>query len=665
MIDLNAQVTLTTLLILAHLMALGLLLHRFIPNLILARASMVLGVTLVMFFIEHFVGFGALGFAWPVTSAASVYVIWRVRRRLLSDRATWQGEIVFLFGFAWAFLWRYGFPNISPSSERLTNLYFIANYLPGTRLPPVDSWYPPLSFDFYYGLQHYGAALLARWFDLSPALGYHFGFCIVVGLGLSLVWAFASTVLQSVALRALIVATVAIGGTGGTVFAQLTVETPPDTPAYIETNDRLWGGARFAGDFDQRANTTLGRWLFPKADNGIEPRSLPSENFGYQIGLGDYHPPLGGFFLLLLAIALMGVIETSTGRTSLIYQALLGLTVAAQLATNAWVFPLQGLLVLCWMLWRLEQRRAISWLAVVGGGFGGLMLLYPYLQGLSTGLGVISPALTRASDFTPVGSFVATFWPVLLLLGFGLAQARARSLSTVFVVALSLMLFFSEVFFIDDPSAGRFERTNTTMKWWGYLITAAFAGLAPLVLASGKFATRAVVVAALLLVNVHLVDQYRYWNAQDSTHRGDLSGEGVYAKDSRVAGMIDYLKSAERGIVLENVTCTAYCDTAAISMFAAKPVLLGWPMHQQTWRGTASGVWLLRDQIVSFYGGSKADALPWLQSSDVRYVLLTPADVRSGSRWSALHDLLQADFQWVEFGREGDSPVGLWVRLAR
>jgi len=664
MIDLNAQIILTTLLVLVHLMALGLAISRFIPDLILARAAMVLGVTLVMFFIEHFVGLGALGLAWPISSGASLYVIGRSRHRLLSERPIWQGEIVFLAGFAWAFLWRYGFPNISPSSERLTNLYFIANYLPGTRLPPVDSWYPPLAFDFYYGLQHYGAALLARWFDLSPALGYHFGFCIVVALGISLVWAFASAVLKSTALRVLIVATVAIGGTGGTVFAQWVVDTPPDTPAYIETNDRMWGGARFAGDFDQRANTPLGRSLFPKADNGLEPRSLPSENFGYQIGLGDYHPPLGGFFLLLLAIALMGAIEVSAGRTAVIYQALLGLTVSAQLATNAWVFPLQGLLVLCWMLWRLEQRRAMSWLAVIGGGFGGLLLLYPYLQGLSTGLGVISPALTRASDFTPVGSFVATFWPVLLLLGFGLAQARARSLSTVFVVALAVMLFVSEVFFIDDPSADRYERTNTTLKWWGYLITAAFAGLAPLVLAAGQFVTRAVIVGALLLVNVHLVDQYRYWITQDSTHRGELSGDGVYAKDPRVAGLINYLKSAERGIVLENVTCTAYCDTAAISMFAAKPVLLGWPMHQQTWRGTASGVWLLRDQIARFYGGDTPNPLPWLRASSVRYVLLTPADVRAGSRWSLLQNALQADFQWVEFGREGDSPVGLWVRRA-
>ena len=655
---------LTTLLVLVHLLALGLAVARWVPELIIARAVMVLGVTLVAFFVEHFVGFGSLGFLWPLSTAASAYVIWRARHRVI-DRVLIQGEIVFLAGFAWAFLWRYGFPNISPSSERLTNLYFIVNYMPGSRLPPLDSWYPPLSFDFYYGLQHYGAALLARWFDLSPALGYHFGFCILVGLGVSLTWSFASSVLQSTALRCLIVATVAIGGTGATVLSHLAVETPAGTPSYLETHERLWSGARFAGDFDQRANTPLGRWLFPKAEGGLEPRSLPSENFGYQVGLGDYHPPLGGFFLLLLAIALIGAIEGSSGRTSRVYQALLGLTISAQLATNAWVFPLQGLLVACWMLWRFEQRKPTDGWAIIGGGMLGAVLLFPYLGGLSSAAGAISPALTRAQDLTPITAFVATFWPVLLLLAFGLYQARSRSLITVFVVALSIMLMVSEVFFIDDPSADRYERTNTTMKWWGYLTTAAFAGLAPLVLASGKWILRAVVVGALLLVNVHLIDQYRYWISQDASHRGEFSGDGVYAKDPRLAGLINYLTTAERGIVLENVTCNAYCDSTAISMFAAKPVLLGWPMHQQTWRGAASGVWLLRDQIVRFYGGNDPDPLPWLQSSNVRYVLLTPADVRAGSRWDTLHAALAREFQWVEFGREGDSPVGVWVRLTR
>ena len=49
-----------------------------------------------------------------------------------------------------------------PSSEMVTDLYFIANYLDGSTLPPLDHWYPPHVFNIYYAFQHYGAALLGR-----------------------------------------------------------------------------------------------------------------------------------------------------------------------------------------------------------------------------------------------------------------------------------------------------------------------------------------------------------------------------------------------------------------------------------------------------------------------------------------------------------------------
>lgn len=664
MIDLGAHPIVATGLILGHLLALGLAFSRFFPSLVVARTFAVLGLTLVFFFFEHFVGLGSLDGIWPLSTLASAVLLWRTRHRWV-DRSVLIADVAFLAGFAWAFFWRYSFPSLTPSSEKITDLYFIANYMSGVRLPPPDAWNPSLAFDFYYGLQHYGAALLARYFDLSPALSYQLGFCVLVGLGVSLCWDFSSRVLHSNLLRCLVVATVAIGGTGASPFTHLAYDTPADVPDYVDANNRLWGGARFAGDFDQRSNTAIGTALFEKSPEEIEARSLPSENFGYQVALGDYHPPLGGFVLLLLAIALIGAIETSNHRPTAIWQGALGLSVSAQLATNSWVFPLQGLLVAGWMLWRVEQRRAPHWGALFAGGLAGLLLLYPFLGGITSGPGVTRFAWVRPGDFTPWPAFLATFWPVLILLAAGLLQARSRSLTSVFVSVLAVMLLISEVLFVDDPSSGRFERTNTTMKWWGYIVTASFAGLAPLVLsAAGRWA-RAGIVITLLIVNVHVVDQYRYWATQDRSLQGDLSGQGVYARDPRLKSLIEKLASVPRGIVLENVLCDAYCDTSALSMFAAQPVLLGWPIHQQTWRGPTSGLWLLRDKIVTFYAGGLSDPLPWLTAENVRYVLWTPADARRGVDWSSINASMAPRYDWIEVGREGVSPVGLWRLRSR
>ena len=53
-----------------------------------------------------------------------------------------------------------------------------------------------------------------------------------------------------------------------------------------------------------------GQWGFLRDfAGGLPPQharqDLPLENLGYQYYVGDYHPPLGGFLLLAMALALM------------------------------------------------------------------------------------------------------------------------------------------------------------------------------------------------------------------------------------------------------------------------------------------------------------------------------------------------------------------------
>src|SRR5579871_6828426 len=138
-----------------NLAGLALAVRRFAGSWLLARVASPVCLFVVLFWLEHFVGLGQPHWLYPFTTGLSLWLIARDRAFL---RSRWRTEAVFAGAFLYALAWRYAFPNIDASSEKITDLSFVANYLPGTRLPPIDRWLPPSRFDIYYALQHYAAA---------------------------------------------------------------------------------------------------------------------------------------------------------------------------------------------------------------------------------------------------------------------------------------------------------------------------------------------------------------------------------------------------------------------------------------------------------------------------------------------------------------------------
>lgn len=666
--------SLALLLVLINLAGLTAACGRWIPGHALARAAGIVAVVLALFFIEHFVGLGRLGWAWPFTTGAALLVLHRGRKTLRAN-GFWRAEGVFLAGFCYALFWRLSFPSIVPSSERITNLYFIQNYMGGEQLPPLDMWFPPLRFDFYYALQHFGAALLGRIFDLSAGFSFNLAFCVLMALPISLAWDFASRFLKQRSAKLLIVATLAIGGTGATPFVHLVHEPQENTPLYVEINDRTWGSARFIGGYDQNANTELGRALFshtpPAGNPDFRARELPSENYGYQFALGDFHPPSGGFFLLLFALALIGRLEvpgkrqeadTGAGEARLL-TALLGLTVPLQLATNAWVSPLQGLMVLAWTAWRHTRGRKPDWASLCAGGLLGGLLLYPFLTGLSQQTAVTAIRLVETADHTPWPQFLAALWPVLLFIGLGVFRSEWRRPTAALAISALAILLMSEMVFVDDPTGDHYQRTNTTMKWWGYLNTLNVAGLGVLLLSSTSRVARAAVIFTCLALNLYAYDLLRYWSTTPKSEFGQLRGDGVYARDPPTRQMLRYLASAPQGVVLESIACGAYCDSGIHALFAGKLLLLGWPMHVQVWRGNVAGMWARKGEIDRFYSGQLEKPAQWLTANNVQYVVWARGDSLHAGAWQAVNSALTDSYGWKEFGRINGEPVGIWVKF--
>jgi len=667
---------LTLLLLLLNLAGLTALLSRFISAFALARAAGILLFCLLFFFAEHFVGLGKLTWLWPLSSGAALFLLYRERQRL-AEQSFWRAELVFVVALAYGLAWKWTFPVIFPTSERVTDLYFIGNYLPGSQLPPLDHWFPPNRFDFYYAFQHYAAALMGRIFGLGPGLTYNLAFALLMALPITLAWDFAARFLAHQWQRWLIIITFTLGGTGATPFVQLSYQAPAnaDSEAMSQfVNDRMAASQRFIGLFDQRLNTELGQALFPKAETpGWVPRELQSEDFGYQYFVSDYHPPLGGFFLLLLAIAAIGASEARRPQAAagaaenagdaFATQALLALTVPLMLATNTWTFPLQVALLFGWIAWRYLNHRPPLWKALLLGGFAGCLLLYPFLTGFA-GKALATPIRwVTAEDHTPLRQFLALHWPLLLLGGLALWQKENRRLGLLFAAVFLGLLLISEFIYVDDPTTGAYERANTTMKWWGWIWSGAVVTLGVALLTSRRTWVRGLVVATCLVLNLYAFDVARYWIHSGKDDRGKLAAHGLYTRDVTVRDIFRYLEKAPYGIVLENSYGDAYTDSGIYAVFAAKPSLLGWPSHLLTWHGNVAQAWILQGQIRQFYAGTLPDAAALLSANQVDYIVWNYKDhEQQPAAWQLANASINQRYAWIEFQNNPDVHVGLWVR---
>ena len=127
--------------VLVNIGALTLLVLRYIPFPATARATGIIGVCLVFFSLEHFVGLGSLYPLFLPLTALSLFVIW-TERAWFSDETFRTSEIVFLCALLYGALWRLSFPEVVEDNDRLADLHRVANYLAGAKLPPIDYWLP-------------------------------------------------------------------------------------------------------------------------------------------------------------------------------------------------------------------------------------------------------------------------------------------------------------------------------------------------------------------------------------------------------------------------------------------------------------------------------------------------------------------------------------------
>jgi hypothetical protein len=281
-----------------NLMGAGLAARRFIGDYAIARAASVLAICLVCFCLEYFVGWGPHLPLLPLTTALSLWLIWRNRALV---RENWSVEALFGLGFFYCLLWRYTFPDVDFSEDKMPNYALIVAYMRGTRLPPPDLWMSPYRANFYYSFQHYGAGLMGRLLGVGPGVSYHLAFCTLVGFMTLLMGSCIGRLCGWPVGRWVVHALPLIGGSGVVAFVHILVNEP-----YSLDIVRFLGGSIVHNSLTPLGHAVSGMMT----TQGVVPRDLPMEPLSYFLTKGDFHPPLSGFLLLAFAAALIAVLET-------------------------------------------------------------------------------------------------------------------------------------------------------------------------------------------------------------------------------------------------------------------------------------------------------------------------------------------------------------------
>ena len=638
-------------LVLVNLAGLALLTRGFFKSWVLARTACLMLVA-VPFFIEHFFGLGSLQWVWPVTTLVSGFAIVRHRRVLLTN---WATEFVFHGVFFYTLAWRYAFPDIDASSEKITDVTFVSNYLHGGRLPPMDRWLPPFAFDIYYALQHYAAALMGRMTGIPAGTAYNLAICILIagavtagaGAGFLLVGRRRMPAL-------LLTAALLVGGTGVSPFIRLIMPSPA-----LHSSIRFMGSALTPRD----ATRPLGQWLIRKSHGSQEDAlDLPVELLSYLAGLGDFHPPFSGYLLLMLALLSIALAEADEAVAAA--HVVLGASVPLTIASNAWDLPLQAFLVGAWVCYRVWEQRPVAWKPLFAGAGGSLLLIEPFLIRFAPHTVDLHNAIrfVPRGIHTPLLPGLLVFYPVLVLLLLHLCCGERTGQSMAFCVIWIALLGASEFLFVDDIYGGKFERFNTVLKWWSWIYSGTLLMVGAVNLRSPSRICRWGTVAMLLLACGYARELAGNFVNTPKRHLGQLDGAAWIRDDPAERSALEFLASEPQAVVLQRIPDRSYVAAPALTIFAGQTAFLGWPNHEDIWRGYRPDIDQRHKEIDRFYHATLDNSVQWLEQNNIRHVLWLGGDNGLGT-FDQINVKLRGQYFWREFSPAEDFRVGVWTRV--
>lgn len=583
---------------------------------------------------------------WLGEEARGSVVRWRSE---LAPRQMIAPAAVFLLVLGYAMLWRFTYPNVDGSSEKVADFSYICSYFSGGTIPVVDAWLDPFPSNHYYSFQHYAAALMGRLLAIRPGATYNLAFCVLIALGAVTFAGGVWTACRSQRVRWTIMAAFIVGGTGLSGLVHL-----------VDQNPNPWSSMRFIGSapYDR---APLGPLL--KTYQESHPRmELPGEPFAYSIYLGDFHAPLASYPLLGIGV-LCGLLWLRERRRR--YVALAGATLTWTLLANTWSLPLQALGLGAWVIWNYRHlRELVVWLAV--GAATIWLSAWVYLSEFTTaaaGYGT-SIRLVGWDEHTPPLLLLLFLLPTLTLAVGGLLSGDR--LGRWFGMLALVLVAVSEFLYIDDIYSGMFNRFNTSLKWWPWIAAATLLTLGPIVLerASRRW-LRIVGIIVCLYPCSFIFDLGLNWWRGPKEAVGRIEGHYFLTKELFPRLVLSRLEVEPRGLVIERPQKDGFTNSACLPLFAGHRMWLGWLGHEQLWRGYRDDLPQRQQRLFEFFDGRMGEPGRWLVAQKIDYVLwYQPED--TDELWKKINAAIADRYAWVELFRhdwEGGPRAGFWRRL--
>jgi uncharacterized membrane protein len=575
--------------------------------------------------------------------------------------------------FLYALLWRYVTPDADATSEKMPDLSYICSYLPGTTLPVVDAWLYPYLSTQYYSFQYYAAALMGRILGMDPGTIFNLGFCTLIAMaGTAAIGLCRETVKSLPNARKwsgwLVPAAWLLGGSGasGIIYCLTTQISPQASMRFVGCTvlDKAPVGTTL-----NHWSTVLNQWTFNRQGT---PMDLPGEPFAYSIYLGDYHPPLSGYYLALVAVlALTLYHREKLGR----YLAIPGACFSWSIVSDTWNLPVELVALAGWCLYNYRVVLSSRILYLVVGGLAGYLTIYPYFRYFAIAAADYNTSmkLVEWDSHSPILLFVLFLLPAF---GLSILALFSRERSTFWLGVLGLgLLLFSECFYINDAYGGQFHRFNTVLKWWPWVSAFNLLTLGVRLLCHRSYW---IYIPALILVAYPLSYTYdlaNQWQDKPKDHIGQLSGNHYILNDDN-RGLFLYMKSLPRGVTLEDPDAEGFSTQPALSLFAGQQCYMGWLGHEQLWRGYAHDIRYRFEQVKFFYSGNMPAPADWLQAQGIQYVVWykdqekekekekdkdSYKDVYNEAVWGKINTALQGSYRWHDTFSH-DAHIGLWIR---
>ena len=427
---------------------------------------------------------------------------------------------------------------------------------------------------------------------------------------------------------------------------------------------------RFIGAFATEVPdaTPLGRHIAALASPGNPILDLPVEIFSYLVQLGDYHAPLGGFLILTAALLCMGMVERyikeDRSPPGLLYGIIFS-TVPLAFITNAWVAPLQALLIGCWVwypLWRRKLRPDWRVPALVLGLT--VTLCCPFLKSLMSHAAASNDGikLVAWAERPSPWHWLMVFWPAVTLIILAASISGSGRLSRRWALCWTVLFIFAGLFYVDDIYSGRFNRFNTYLNWMPWIYNGTLLSLGPICLAQAPKLRRWAAAAVLVLVCSYGVTLGRYWRDTPKAFAGGMEGNGWLVSDPAQRAIIERLAALPQGVTLEFPENMAFARSPALTMAADQPSFIGWAGHEQLWRGNRYDIQKRYDDARLFYEGRLEESLNWLETNNIRYIVWLAAQNQDATAFARLSVVLGPSYFWHETYRAGEFRVGFWEK---